>query len=706
MNAGTQASQDKAAGPVGARSRGVRSLVATAKNEGPFLLEWVLYHRLIGFDNIVIFANDCEDGSDHLLTLLDQAGLIRYYENSGAVENTSGDPQNRAYIRALRMDHVLASDRVMVLDLDEFFNIHSGDGTLDALFGVIGDPDVISAQWVVYGNGGQIGFEDGLAMDHYTRCSPKDYRISADHSGLKSMFRPGLADRLGVHRPLLKEAYQDPEADLIWLNGSGKDVTDVLRIKGWSATRKVFGFDLCQINHYMIKSNELFLMKRYRGAANTGDQERLTFQYYDFFNTNHQTDTSLQRWSGPVRQAIMDLRAQHPQIAAAHDQCVGFFHGKIADLTDGLRASDPEAWDRLMNPETVAASVQQDEDWIKERRLEAYAEKAQKELDHWGMLPRGGFDAEDVIIDDGFTHAHPKPKRHTRDFAPNWLVDLRQSDHKRGFYYSETAFTAHFAERKQDVLIMSFEDAAGASGSVVGRESWGYAFFKSQGWSHLGVMSAGANWYRDAALFDYLEGLAAAGFFKKFNKVILTGVSMGGYGATAFASIVPGCTVLAFSPQSSLDGQLVPWEDRFDKARALDWAGRYRDGAAEVAAAAGVFLVYDPGVEQDRMHAARYQGPRVVHLKTWYSGHKSALFLRRSTLLQPLFQAAVSGELGPDLFYRAYRDRRKLPWYVNALTDKALGRGHERLLRRMINALRRQGRGKLARAISKRVDEH
>ena len=36
---------------------GTTSLVATVKNEGPYLWEWVAHHNSIGFDNIVIFQN-------------------------------------------------------------------------------------------------------------------------------------------------------------------------------------------------------------------------------------------------------------------------------------------------------------------------------------------------------------------------------------------------------------------------------------------------------------------------------------------------------------------------------------------------------------------------------------------------------------------------------------------------------------------------
>ena len=682
---------------------GARTLVATAKNEGPFLLEWVLYHRMIGFNNIVLFANDCEDGSDHLLQLMSQAGLIRYFDNSQELEGMPGDPQNRAYRRAHQMDHVAGSDWILVIDMDEFFNIHTGDGTLDALFAATGSADMISAPWLVYGNSGKIDYEEGLVTEQFTRCAPKDTQVSFRHFGLKTMFRPGPVHRFGIHRPFLKGEFKRPEVPLRWLNGSGQDVNQHYRTKGWSASMQTVGYSLCQVNHYMTKSNALFLMKRYRGTANSVDADRINYEYYDSFNSNHDVDVTMHRWSDRIRKAKAALCAKHLEIGAAHDACVGFFHDKIAALTDGLQDADPETWDKLMNPETVAASVARDEKWLMYARRREAAKKRQEKLDYARKLAEGAPVTEDKTPEDKFTSEPLGKSIHKDDVAPKWLADLRRSQNRRGFYYSDTGFAAHFAERNTDTVIVSFDNLSSVNDPSLARESWGYGFYKSEGWSHLGVMSFAANWCRDEGLFDYLTGLAASGFFKKFGKVVMTGTSMGAYAATAFASLVPGATVLAFSPQSTLDERLVPWEDRFAKGRAQNWNGRFRDAAAEIGDAKKVFIFYDPAFEPDRLHAQRYQGDNVQYLKTWFSGHKSALFLRRAELLKPLVKAGVSGELDPELFYAAYRGRRKLPWYINALGDMALERGHRKLVKRMARALKREGRGKLGEAVLRRA---
>ena len=666
-----------------------RTIIVTTKNEGPFLLEWIAYHRLIGFDNIVVFSNNNEDGSDVLLSALGDAGLIRYYDNSELSDGLPADPQNRAYRRAFAMDHVTNSEWVLVVDADEFFNIHAGDGTLDALFAATGSADVISGTWCIYGNSGLIDYDDGLITEQFIRCAPKDVQVSFRHFGMKTMFRPNPVHRLGIHRPFLKGGFKRPDAPLVWLNGSGQDVTDAFREKGWSASMANKGYDLCQINHYMIKSNALFLMKRYRGTANSKDQDRVNFDYYDSFNSNHTTDDSMRRWSDPIRAEIALIKTAHVDVASAHDACTAFFHRKIEILMADLRHADPEVTDRLLNPASVAAQIAADEAWLVTARAAAATRTSR-------VAAAAGTSTEKVDASASALIA-------AEDAAPRWLADMRRSDHRVGFYRSDNTFAAHFADRGADQLVISFDNLSNVRDPSLARESWGYDFYKAEGWSHLGVLSFEANWYRDAALFDYMQELAHGGFFARFRHVTLTGTSMGAYAATAFARLIPGCTVLAFSPQSTLDTALVPWEERFASGRKQDWSGRFRDATEELATAGRVFILYDPGFEPDLRHAMRYEGENVVHLKTWFSNHKSALFLRRAEILKKLVRLAVKGNLDSISFYRLYRARRRLPWYINALVEQACAANHYVLADRVSDAVERDGRINLGRSIRKKI---
>ena len=48
------------------------------RNEGPFLVEWVCWYRMLGFTDLLIVTNDCTDHSPELLDHLAQAGWVHH----------------------------------------------------------------------------------------------------------------------------------------------------------------------------------------------------------------------------------------------------------------------------------------------------------------------------------------------------------------------------------------------------------------------------------------------------------------------------------------------------------------------------------------------------------------------------------------------------------------------------------------------------
>ncbi len=49
--------------------------VSMMKDEGPFLLEWIAHHHLaVGFTDILVYTNDCSDGTDDMLMRLEELG--------------------------------------------------------------------------------------------------------------------------------------------------------------------------------------------------------------------------------------------------------------------------------------------------------------------------------------------------------------------------------------------------------------------------------------------------------------------------------------------------------------------------------------------------------------------------------------------------------------------------------------------------------
>ncbi|WP_322787480.1 glycosyltransferase family 2 protein [Aliiroseovarius crassostreae] len=48
------------------------------KNEAPYILEWVAYHRAMGIDKFLIYTNDCSDGTSEILDRLQDLGILQH----------------------------------------------------------------------------------------------------------------------------------------------------------------------------------------------------------------------------------------------------------------------------------------------------------------------------------------------------------------------------------------------------------------------------------------------------------------------------------------------------------------------------------------------------------------------------------------------------------------------------------------------------
>lgn len=292
---------------------------------------------------------------------------------------------------------------------------------------------------------------------------------------------------------------------------------------------------------------------------------------------------------------------------------------------------------------------------------------------------------------------HPDRKtgyeRILTDPPPPWFVELYPGGDGKGFLEKLDRHAISFHQRSSKRLVISFDNIGVVNDLSFAREPWGWKFFRDQNWSNMGIFARNKAWFRDEEIISYLEQKAQSGFFDRFDQVVLTGSSMGGFGAMAFASLIPNATVVAFNPQSTLDERVVPWEDRYRFGRVQNWDLPYSDSVAEIGSVDRLYLFYDPFFEPDRKHALRLAGPRTVLLKTWFSNHYAAPLLNKLDMLKPVMISAMDGTLCEANFYRMFRARRSLPWYMRGMRELAKER-HPDLLKaanRRFRVLKRAG---------------
>lgn len=314
--------------PKPAVEAGRTAIVTTMKNEGPFILEWIAYHRAIGVDDFLIYTNDCTDGTDTMLDLLQRKGLVQHRVNpwqpGGALK-----PQHAA-LQAAESEPVMQNcGWGICMDVDEFINIKIGDGTLSALYRAMGNANMISLTWRLIGDSGVAPYEDRFLLEQFTHCAPEIIRKPHQAWGFKTLFRNiDIYKKLGVHRP--KGLKPDLWDQVRWLNGSGKPMPREMFRNGWRSTLETYGYDWVQLNHYAVRSAESFLVKRDRGRVNHVDRDQ-GLNYWFRMSHNSDIDTSIQRMI-PAMRAEFDRLMADPEIKSAHDHSVACHRAKIEDL--------------------------------------------------------------------------------------------------------------------------------------------------------------------------------------------------------------------------------------------------------------------------------------------------------------------------------------------------------------------------------------
>ena len=290
--------------------------VTCVKNEGPFLLEWIAFNRLIGVTDHLFYSNDCSDGTDALLDALAARGLCTHLANPAQGRNY----QMEALKDARKQDVVADADWVWVADVDEFLNIHVGDHTIPALIEACGDPLAISVNFQFFANDGIETFQDAPVIGQFTRSHNPDLWCGEAAIEVKSLVRQDFPLKYyGAHRP-----FQKGKARPEWTDGSGRNVPHKFLVA--ANPRRIRRFpasgarDFATLNHYALRSLDSYLVKNDRGDVN---REHRAFDdtYWRERNDPAWEDRSIQRYLPDLTAALAELK-KDKEINALHDACV------------------------------------------------------------------------------------------------------------------------------------------------------------------------------------------------------------------------------------------------------------------------------------------------------------------------------------------------------------------------------------------------
>lgn len=305
----------------------MRLMITTVRDEAPFILEWIAYHRLIGFTDFLIYSNDCTDGTDAILDRLMSMGLLTHVPNARTGKKTV---QWQALSRARDHELTRRAEWIMVADLDEFLVIHPGNGLLDDLFTAVPDADGFAIPWRLFGNSGRLPFEPGLVIEQFTHAAPEDMIWPWRALQFKSLFhREQEVVRLGVHRPHIEPQELDKRK---WVDGNGMSFRLSERTFHPGGQKK---YGLAQMNHYSVGSAESFLAKAARGRPNRMHLP-IDLSYWVERNFNEVEDKRILRHVDAVR-ADLDMLLTDTQLGRLHEQGITARRDQIVEQ---LRSED------------------------------------------------------------------------------------------------------------------------------------------------------------------------------------------------------------------------------------------------------------------------------------------------------------------------------------------------------------------------------
>jgi hypothetical protein len=307
------------------------SLVAlsTMKDEGPTVVEWVAHHLALGFTEIMVYTNDCSDGTDDLLKRLEALDTGVHHRDNVIPEGMKPHP---SMLKAAAEEELIVnSDWLLVLDADEFMVINHPSGTLD---GLVADLNAMNAQamvltWRIFGSSGIRDWSREPITDQFTRAAPEFWNKGW---GTKTLlkFDPKYL-RLGMHRPIIKSQHKDtdyPES-VLWVNGSGRPLEEWFKFRGWRSIRRTVGYDWGQINHYAIKSMAAYSLRKFRGNANL-KKDKYNADYWSLQDRNEVEDTRIFRHRAR-RAEIMAALLSDPEVRRLHEAAHDRAEARLAE---------------------------------------------------------------------------------------------------------------------------------------------------------------------------------------------------------------------------------------------------------------------------------------------------------------------------------------------------------------------------------------
>lgn len=222
---------------------------ALIRNEAPYLLEWIEFHLLVGFDIFYVWDDFSTDAS---------LSVIQEYIDSGVVHRLVTDGkkgQGDIYTQMVRQANHDGVEWLMLSDADVFVFPERETSLRDVLTSFNSSVGAIGLSLSQFDHNGRMKRDDGLVIERFVHRRKFDDPFNGAMARTSSLLRVKNVVKMGIHNPVkLRNGthFVDVLGSPIrlWPHAKGKDVPGV--------------YEVILANHYYCKSYEEFKAKNQR----------------------------------------------------------------------------------------------------------------------------------------------------------------------------------------------------------------------------------------------------------------------------------------------------------------------------------------------------------------------------------------------------------------------------------------------------------
>lgn len=248
------------------------AVVAIAKNEAPYLAEWLSHYRALGVEHFFIADNGSNDGTQELLQTEAAYGDITWEEWL-----PEGMAQISWYRECLNRYGPLCQ-WMAFFDIDEFLVASSETSVLSQLDQLLEPRRVggVAVNWRIFGSSHYQRMQPGAVSQRFTLASRMNRQVNKH---VKCIVKPKAVRKAYVHAPELSFGYH-------YLTPGGERVQFIGGEAKSGRSEQVSSHGLI-INHYNVKSQQEFVdIKAARGRANMGTAHCRDMGYFKGHDLN------------------------------------------------------------------------------------------------------------------------------------------------------------------------------------------------------------------------------------------------------------------------------------------------------------------------------------------------------------------------------------------------------------------------------------